>query len=59
MKYTVDGKMRIKGVEQKFSKELEAQSEARAREIILQQLGADHRLKRTQIEIVSVKEAPK
>lgn len=59
MKFIVEGKMRIGGTEQKFSKEIDAESEKRANEMILERLGADHRLKRTQIEIVSVKEASK
>jgi len=56
-KYKVEGTMKIAGNAQKFTKEIEAVSEARARDIILMRIGADHKLKRTQIEIKKVEAA--
>jgi ribosomal protein L20A (L18A) len=57
MKYTVAGTMKIGGTTQTFSKEIEAASQSRAHEMVLQRLGSDHKLKRTQIEIKSVVES--
>ena len=59
MKYNVEGTMKIKGTTQTFVKEMDADSEKRAREKTLERLGSDHRLKRTQIDIKKVEEAPK
>jgi len=56
MKFIVEGQMRIIGIWKPFIKEIEAISIARAQELCLQQLGADHRLKRTQIKIKNVQE---
>ncbi len=41
---------------QRFSKEVAAEDEARAKEIILSDLGSRHRVKRTEVKIVKVKE---
>ncbi len=56
MKFVVSGNMQIKGVPKTFVKELEAASKSRATELIYQQIGADHRLPRTQIKITKIEE---
>ncbi|PIT83969.1 50S ribosomal protein L18a [Candidatus Micrarchaeota archaeon CG10_big_fil_rev_8_21_14_0_10_45_29] len=56
MKFVVEGEMRISGEGRKFVKEIEAASKERAGEIALKKIGADHKLKRTQIKIDSVNE---
>ena len=57
MKYYVEGKMKIGTITQKFVKQIDAQSEKRAKEIVLSKIGSDHKLKRTQIEITNVEVA--
>ena len=54
MKYTVYGQMYVKKEWKSFIKELSDESESRVREQVLTRLGADHRLKRTQIRITTV-----
>ncbi len=54
MKYLVNGSMKVNGAWKAFVKEMEAASEPRVREMVLTNIGADHRLKRTQIKISSV-----
>jgi len=54
MKYLVSGSMKVKGVWKVFVKEMEADSESRVREMVLTNIGADHRLKRTQIKVKTV-----
>jgi large subunit ribosomal protein LX len=44
---------------QKFSKEITADDEAKAREKILCDFGSRHRMKRRSIEIKSIQEVPK
>ena len=56
MKFVVEGEMRISGERRKFVKEVDAPSKERATEISLKRIGADHKLKRTQIKIDSVEE---
>lgn len=54
MKFVVYGAMYIKKEWKPFIKETEADSEARVREQVLANIGADHRLRRTQIRIDKV-----
>lgn len=48
--------MEISGQVRKFVKEIEAQSKKRAQEMVEQKIGADHKLKRSQIKIVNIGE---
>ncbi|MFA5108875.1 MAG: 50S ribosomal protein L18Ae [Candidatus Micrarchaeia archaeon] len=56
MKFVVEGKMKIKGEDKQFVKEIDAISKKRAEELVTQKLGADHKLKRSQITILKVAE---
>lgn len=56
MKFIVEGTMEISGQVRKFVKEIEAQSKKRAQEMVEQKIGADHKLKRSQIKIVNIGE---
>ncbi|MFH1306916.1 MAG: 50S ribosomal protein L18Ae [Candidatus Micrarchaeota archaeon] len=56
MKFVVEGKMRMGERIESFVKEIEAASRKRAEELVLQKLGADHKLKRSQIKIEKVEE---
>ena len=54
MKYTVYGQMYVNKEWKSFIKEMEADSDPRAREKIMTRLGSDHGVKRTQIKIDKV-----
>lgn len=57
--FKIIGKIEIeKRVWQKFSKEIAADDEAKAREKILCDLGSRHRKKRRSIDIKSIQEVP-
>ena len=56
MKFVVSGSMKIKGVPKTFVKELEAASQSRAKELVYQTIGSDHRLPRTLIKIMKIEE---
>jgi len=52
--YTVSGQFQSRGGFQAFTKEIEAENEALARERIYTTVGSQHNRKRTQIEIEEV-----
>lgn len=54
--FVVEGKMTIAGRARAFVKEIPAESEARARELTYQRLGADHKLARSRIAIGRIAE---
>lgn len=54
MKIRVSGMLRFSGKPQKFSRELQCQSEKMARELTYADLGSRHGLKRGQIKIEKV-----
>ncbi|MBM3228842.1 50S ribosomal protein L18a [Candidatus Parvarchaeota archaeon] len=54
MKFFVEGTMSISGVEKQFVLELEAQSEKLAKEKALCDLGSNHKLPRSKINISKV-----
>lgn len=56
MKFLVEGVVRLGSSKRKFRKEVEARSERMAREYTYKLLGSHHRIKRTMVEIKSVKE---
>ena len=56
MKFIVEGKFILGSNVQPFVKEIDAISKKRAEEIVLRKIGSDHKLKSTQIKIVSIKE---
>jgi ribosomal protein L20A (L18A) len=58
--FKINGKIEVeKRRWQKFSKEIAAVDEAKAREMIFCDFGSRHRMKRRSIEIKSVEEVPK
>ncbi|HUW43328.1 MAG TPA: 50S ribosomal protein L18Ae [Thermoplasmata archaeon] len=58
--FKITGKIEVeKRRWQKFSKEIAAEDEAKAREEILCDLGSRHRTKRRSIDIRSIQEVPK
>lgn len=56
MKYVIHGEMLLKGEQRKFHKEVEAENQKRALEIVYATLGSTHRLSRGEIKIASVEE---
>ena len=56
MKYTIDGEMLLKGKSRKFHKEVEAENQKRALELVYVTLGSNHRLSRKNVKITSVQE---
>lgn len=52
--FTVSGQFAARGGHQEFTKEIDAKNASVAEEHILSQLGSEHGLKRTQIEITDV-----
>ena len=56
MKYSIDGEMLLKGVKRKFHKEVEAENQKRALELVYMTLGSNHRMSRKNITISSVEE---
>jgi len=56
MKYLIKAKVKIKDVFNIISKEIEAHSKSLAQEKFKAKLGADHKLKRSKIEILEIKE---
>jgi ribosomal protein L20A (L18A) len=56
MKFIVEGTMMVSGQEKAFVKEIEAASKKRAEELATQKIGADHKLKRSQIKIAKIGE---
>jgi large subunit ribosomal protein LX len=52
--FTVSGRFQMRDGFQEFTKSVEAPNDSVAREHILSQLGSEHNLKRTQIEIGEV-----
>ena len=56
-RFEVKGVFRIKGKLFKFSKQVEAGNENRAKEIIFSLFGSRHRVKRRHIEIEEIKKA--
>jgi len=56
MKYAINGEMLLKGESRKFHKEVEADGQKRAVEIVYAELGSNHGLKRKDVRIVSVEE---
>jgi len=57
MKFNVSGKVRIKGNERTFIKEVEAKSENDAKEKILALFGSDNGLQRSMVNIEKVEKA--
>jgi len=56
MKYIINGEMLLKGESRKFHKEVEADSQKRAVEIVYAELGSNHGLRRKDVRIGSVEE---
>lgn len=56
MKYSIDGEMLLKGEKRKFHKEVEAENQKRALELVYTKLGSNHRMSRSNITIASVQE---
>lgn len=54
MKFVVEGTFTVGKDIRPFTKELEAISESRARELVLTKIGADHHIGRSRIKISSV-----
>ncbi len=54
MKYLIQGKMRIHKEWRKFSKEVEADTEKYARELVYSLLGSQNGVKRSEVKIESV-----
>ena len=54
MKFVVSGMFQNGSQARGFDKEVEAESETRAKEIALQKLGADHHISRSRIKITAV-----
>jgi len=52
--FTVSGTFEARDGDQAFERSLEAENESVAEEHVLSQFGAEHNLKRTQIEITEV-----
>jgi large subunit ribosomal protein LX len=52
--FTVSGRFQSRGGTQEFTKTIEAVNENVAREHVLAQLGSQHNLKRTQVELSEV-----
>jgi len=52
--YTVRGRFQVRGGWSSFEKRAEAPNENVARERVYAELGSEHRLKRTQIEVEEV-----
>ena len=52
--FTVSGRFQMRDGHQEFTKAVEAPNDSVAREHVLSQLGSEHNLKRTQIEIGEV-----
>jgi large subunit ribosomal protein LX len=52
--FTVSGRFRTRHGFQEFTKDVEAPNESVAREYVLSQLGSEHNLKRTRIELGEV-----
>ena len=52
--FTVSGRFRTRHGFQEFTKDIDAPNESVAREHVLSQLGSEHNLKRTQIELGEV-----
>ena len=57
MKFLVEGKFKAGVQWEKFSKEVESDSENHAREKILSTYGSQHKIERRLIQIDSIKEA--
>lgn len=57
MKFVVEGSLRMGRESAKFSREVEAETEAMARERIYSLLGSEHRAGRSDIDIEDVKRA--
>ena len=55
--FTVSGTYQARGGFQNFTKEIDAVNENVAKEHVLSQIGSEHGLKRTQIEITGVSAA--
>lgn len=56
MKYSIDGEMLLKGEKRKFHKEVEAENQKRALEVVYMALGSNHRVSRKNITIASIQE---
>jgi ribosomal protein L20A (L18A) len=56
MKYSIDGEMLLKGEKRKFHKEVEAENQKSALEIVYRALGSNHSLRRKNILVASVQE---
>jgi large subunit ribosomal protein LX len=52
--FTVSGRFQTRHGSQEFTKVVEAPNESVAREHVLSQLGSEHNLKRTQVELDGV-----
>jgi ribosomal protein L20A (L18A) len=56
MKYSIDGVMLLNGEKRKFHKEVEAENQNRARELVYIHIGSNHGVRRKNIQMESVKE---
>jgi ribosomal protein L20A (L18A) len=56
MKYSIEGEMLLKKEKRRFHKEVEADSQKRALEVVYRALGSNHGLRRKEIKITSVQE---
>lgn len=56
MRFELKGIFRKEGVDRKFSKEIEAESESLAKEKLFSLIGSEHNVKRRFIQISEIKE---